>query len=176
MHGDDQGLNRTALPVGCSSVRRGYRRWHISDQRTHDMATKTSIKDIDLNSIPGKRYMSVTREWREEFIYFLLVDRFHDDRSRTPVKQAGHLRCVSVWCRSRIWSDEARRSVRPELARPQFRGRGRPLLLQAKRPNPEGFGPEKTANLRISWKPRNRRTDRECRRRSCRCCLRPRRR
>lgn len=52
------------------------------------MATKTSIKEIDLNPIRGKRYMSFTREWREEFIYFLLVDRFHDDSSRTPVKQS----------------------------------------------------------------------------------------
>jgi len=32
--------------------------------------------------------MSFTREWREEFIYFLLVDRFHDDSSRAPVKQS----------------------------------------------------------------------------------------
>lgn len=52
------------------------------------MAPKTSITEVDLNPIPGKRYMSFTREWREEFIYFLLVDRFHDDRSRTPVRQS----------------------------------------------------------------------------------------
>lgn len=111
VHGDDQGLNRNALPSASSSVRRGYRRWHTSDQRTHVMATKTSITNIDLNPIPGKRYMSFTRKWREEFIDFLLVDRFHDDRSRTPVKQAGHLGSESVWCRSRIWSDVMSRSA-----------------------------------------------------------------
>jgi glycosidase len=30
---------------------------------------------------------NIDREWREEFIYFLMVDRFHDDTPRTPVKQ-----------------------------------------------------------------------------------------
>jgi alpha-amylase len=44
-----------------------------------------SMKDIDLRPIPGKKYWSITREWREEFIYFLMVDRFHDDYNRTPV-------------------------------------------------------------------------------------------
>lgn len=44
----------------------------------------TSIDDIDLSPIPGKQYFNSIREWREEFIYFLLVDRFHDDRVRHP--------------------------------------------------------------------------------------------
>jgi glycosidase len=44
-----------------------------------------SISDVDLSPIPGKTYFSTTREWREEFIYFLLVDRFHDDSIRNPV-------------------------------------------------------------------------------------------
>jgi alpha-amylase len=45
----------------------------------------TSIKEIDLSPIPGKRYWNCDREWREEFVYFLLVDRFHDDLNRTSV-------------------------------------------------------------------------------------------
>ena len=42
-----------------------------------------SIHDIDLSPKPGKKYWkSCHREWREEFIYFLLVDRFHDSNKR----------------------------------------------------------------------------------------------
>ena len=48
------------------------------------MADPTSIAQIDLSPIPGKKYFDITREWREEFIYFLLVDRFHDGRNRQP--------------------------------------------------------------------------------------------
>ena len=37
----------------------------------------TSIKDIDLSPKPGKAYWkNGVREWREEFIYFLLVVEF----------------------------------------------------------------------------------------------------
>lgn len=50
------------------------------------MKTIWSIDDIDLNPKPGKKYWkNCHREWREEFIYFLLVDRFHDDLLRKPV-------------------------------------------------------------------------------------------
>ncbi len=49
------------------------------------MAGPTSITEIDLVPIPGKAYWNTVREWREEFIYFLLIDRFHDDRNRAPV-------------------------------------------------------------------------------------------
>ncbi|MDI6739100.1 MAG: alpha-amylase family glycosyl hydrolase [Candidatus Edwardsbacteria bacterium] len=56
-----------------------------------------SIKDIDLAPIPGKKYWSIDREWREEFIYFLMVDRFHDGRERTAtvrrVRQAHRKHC-----------------------------------------------------------------------------------
>jgi glycosidase len=45
----------------------------------------TSIKDLDLTRPQGKQYYNIEREWREEFIYFLLVDRFHDDQNRMPV-------------------------------------------------------------------------------------------
>ena len=46
-----------------------------------------SIDEIDLAPKAGKKYWkNCHREWREEFIYFLLVDRFHDDLTRHPVK------------------------------------------------------------------------------------------
>src|SRR5437667_4735845 len=49
------------------------------------MTSPTSVAEIDLFPIPGKTYWNTVREWREEFIYFLLVDRFHDDRNRASV-------------------------------------------------------------------------------------------
>ena len=49
------------------------------------MTGPTSITEIDLAPIPGKTYWNTTREWREEFIYFLLIDRFYDNRNRAPV-------------------------------------------------------------------------------------------
>lgn len=51
------------------------------------MPDPTSISQIDLTPVPGKRYFTGEREWREEFIYFLMVDRFHDDQNRAPVLQ-----------------------------------------------------------------------------------------
>ena len=53
------------------------------------MSSPTSIRDIDLTPLPGKSYFSIEREWREEFIYFLMVDRFQDGGNRTPVNQQG---------------------------------------------------------------------------------------
>jgi alpha-amylase len=47
------------------------------------MPDPISIGDIDLVPIAGKTYFNVDREWREEFIYFLMVDRFQDDVSRS---------------------------------------------------------------------------------------------
>ena len=45
-----------------------------------------SVDDIDLAPKPGKKYWkNCHREWREEFIYFLLVDRFHDSLVRRPM-------------------------------------------------------------------------------------------
>ena len=44
----------------------------------------TSIHDLDLSPPPGKSYFNLSREWREEFVYFLLVDRFHDSTPRSP--------------------------------------------------------------------------------------------
>jgi len=53
------------------------------------MSTRT-VQDLDLSPKPGKKYWgNGAREWREEFIYFLMVDRFHDDLERTPVAVGG---------------------------------------------------------------------------------------
>jgi len=49
------------------------------------MSAPTSLNDIDLSLPTGRTYLNLTREWHEEFIYFLMVDRFHDDTSRQPV-------------------------------------------------------------------------------------------
>jgi glycosidase len=56
------------------------------------MASPVSINEIDLSPRPGKAYFDDPREWREEFIYFLLVDRFHDGAARTSVSQPGRSR------------------------------------------------------------------------------------
>lgn len=60
------------------------------------MTAPTSVKDIDLAPLPGKIYFNITREWREEFIYFLFVDRFHDDAARSPLLQPERSIGVSV--------------------------------------------------------------------------------
>jgi len=60
------------------------------------MAAPTSIAQIDLSPVPGKVYFNIDREWREEFIYFLMVDRFHDDNNRAPAKQAGRSKGIST--------------------------------------------------------------------------------
>jgi alpha-amylase len=60
------------------------------------MTCITSIQDIGLRPIPGKTYFNIGREWREEFIYFLLVDRFHDDAPRNPVKRPGRSHGIEV--------------------------------------------------------------------------------
>lgn len=60
------------------------------------MSALTSARQIDLTPIPGKTYTSFDREWREEFIYFLLVDRFHDDSVRAPSRQPGRSRGIAA--------------------------------------------------------------------------------
>ncbi len=51
-----------------------------------------SIVDLDLSAVPGKSYWkNCSREWREEVIYFLMVDRFHDNHNRTSVDSTGKL-------------------------------------------------------------------------------------
>ena len=55
-----------------------------------------SVQDIDLTPLPGKTYFSFPREWREEFIYFLLVDRFHDDSLRSPAAGSERSKGVQV--------------------------------------------------------------------------------
>jgi glycosidase len=58
------------------------------------MPDPTSLDQIDLTPLPGKQYFNTTREWREEFIYFLMVDRFNDGQPRPSVQQQG--RCVGI--------------------------------------------------------------------------------
>jgi glycosidase len=75
--------------------------WIYQQTRYHSnkreiMSSPTSIKDLDLTPKPGKTYFNIDREWREEFIYFLMVDRFHDDTPRTPVKQSGRSRGIQA--------------------------------------------------------------------------------
>lgn len=41
-----------------------------------------SVRELDFSPKPGKTYWNCEREWREEFIYFLMVDRFHDGKAR----------------------------------------------------------------------------------------------
>lgn len=53
------------------------------------MAIK-SVSELDVSPKPGKKYWrNGAREWREEFIYFLMVDRFHDSNDRTPCNDSG---------------------------------------------------------------------------------------
>jgi alpha-amylase len=60
------------------------------------MVSPLSINDVDLRPIPGKTYFNVNREWREEFIYFLLVDRFHDSTPRAPVLSPGRSKGIAT--------------------------------------------------------------------------------
>jgi alpha-amylase len=53
------------------------------------MAGPQTVAGLDLSPKPGKRYVTIEREWREEFIYFALVDRFHDGGARGAISQAG---------------------------------------------------------------------------------------
>ena len=53
------------------------------------MSVIQSIDDIILPAPPGKTYLNIEREWREEFIYFLMVDRFHDAQNRAPLPTNG---------------------------------------------------------------------------------------
>ena len=56
----------------------------------------TTVAELDLTPIPGKQYFHIDREWREEFIYFLLVDRFHDAAVRAPAPGPGRSRGVQT--------------------------------------------------------------------------------
>ena len=50
-----------------------------------------SMWEINLQPKPGKKYRkNCHREWREEFFYFLLVDRFHDDPMQLVVLVIDH--------------------------------------------------------------------------------------
>ena len=58
------------------------------------MSEPRSVKELDFRPKPGKKYWSSDREWREEFIYFLMVDRFHDGRTSERIKNV--LRDVKI--------------------------------------------------------------------------------
>ena len=60
------------------------------------MPAPTKAAEIDLSPIPGKKYFSLVREWREEFIYFLMLDRFHDDEVRSPVLSSARNNGIST--------------------------------------------------------------------------------
>jgi glycosidase len=60
------------------------------------MPAPTSVANLDLSPAAGKTYFSSTREWREEFIYFLFVDRFHDDKARTPPTGSGRTKGIAT--------------------------------------------------------------------------------
>ncbi len=60
------------------------------------MPSPTSIDQIDIRPLPGKTYFNTDREWREEFIYFLMIDRFHDDTTRAPIQQSGRSSGIQV--------------------------------------------------------------------------------
>lgn len=54
--------------------------------------TIKSINDLDLSPKPGKKYWkNGAREWQEEFIYFLMVDRFHDNNVRVSLNTIGKI-------------------------------------------------------------------------------------
>jgi len=61
-----------------------------------DYGAITSVKDIDLSPLPGKTYFNICREAREDFIYFLMVDRFHDDSPRAPDGSPGRVSGVQT--------------------------------------------------------------------------------
>jgi glycosidase len=44
-----------------------------------------SVQNTNLEPLPNKIYWNTDRVWSEEFIYFLLVDRFHDNSDRHPM-------------------------------------------------------------------------------------------
>ena len=60
------------------------------------MAAPTSLQQIDLSPLPGKQYFSCEREWREEFIYFLITDRFQDSKARVPAGGTARSVCFAA--------------------------------------------------------------------------------
>jgi hypothetical protein len=71
------------------------------------MNDPVTIRDIDLSPVTGKSYFSIDREWREEFIYFLMVDRFQDDVVRPvaagPNRSAGKERRALQYALETDW-------------------------------------------------------------------------
>jgi hypothetical protein len=60
------------------------------------MSVLTSLKDVALSPLAGKVYFNSDREWREEFIYFAMTDRFQDSANRVPPTRSGRSPGVAV--------------------------------------------------------------------------------
>lgn len=43
-----------------------------------------SISELDLSPLAGRVYTNFSRPWEQDIFYFLLIDRFHDNSSRSP--------------------------------------------------------------------------------------------
>src|SRR5690349_10403885 len=71
-----------SIPTGQAILKRAH---SLASKGALRMSEPISVGDIGLSPIAGKAYFSIDREWREEFIYFLMVDRFQDDVVRPIV-------------------------------------------------------------------------------------------
>jgi hypothetical protein len=86
------------------------------------MCEPISVGDIDLSPIAGKTYFSIDRKGREEFIYFLMVDRFQDDVVRPIVagpERSPGIGTPDTFCGGTIkgGDEEPRLHCRPRLHR-----------------------------------------------------------
>ncbi len=59
------------------NLNRSFHRGHMENPQR--------VSEMDLSPVPGRTYWNSGREWREELIYFLMVDRFHDGRERSSI-------------------------------------------------------------------------------------------
>jgi alpha-amylase len=91
----DKPKKRPAPPTRAASVRRTTPRKKnavaapVAPAAAPPTPAPTSVAQLDLRPKPGKTYFNTDRECREEFIYFLMIDRFHDDADRKPIQQSG---------------------------------------------------------------------------------------
>src|SRR6266545_6949806 len=93
-HAPATSTEEDAMPPRRSSPNR--RLPGASNQRQRIVSAPTSIAQIDLAPPPARTYFQGEREWREEVIYFLMVDRFHDEQPRACVPRAGRSAGVAV--------------------------------------------------------------------------------
>lgn len=59
-----------------------------------------SLREIDLDPVPGKTPWNSDREWQDDIFYFILVDRFHDGKERKPVRGKPFIseNQLNTWC------------------------------------------------------------------------------